>query len=936
MKKTLFFFGMVFIMSAILTLSCFSVEYSADAVLTGDCGEGSNVYWEIVPNEDGTETSPRYSMNIFGEGTTFKNLREDGTNVGYSSYNETKWKDYLTTLTRVYIGDNITHLSSGAFVRNHAITTVELGANVVNLGSAAFEGCNALKTIYRKGNTPVVGTFDLNGITSFGAYLFDGCKYVENIILPKDGSYSLSAEFLKANTALKSIRIPAACTSISTIAFRNCTALETVYIEGDTDVHEGEITKGSEGTFFAYAFHNCGVKGSDGVYRFSIAAKEGSPAYDYAMRNAEHSITVVKTTTDEETGETTIVSSTTTNYEIDYIEAYDVTIKEDNSVILNEQVVPGFKIDHTYISDDKSYIIFADEDCTTLISEVDITSDVTVYAKPLFNFRGYMVRVADYHGLRAIYDYDRSVFKGLSDYTVLEVGILGSKKIGINHELDLDSKEKSQIIIYDGEEIVGKLLEYPKNDILSFSNVAVGFEEDGSVVPSRVASALASRAYVTVMNTETGEISTYYSVQSEKYLTDACEATVAAGAELSTDALAFIGDLIDLGIDKDYIYSKEEAMEHLTTVYNDPDHLLSGQHISSGKYVVRNSLDKIYAATGEMPAVLSYDVSVAYRSTGYGDEYTTIVADDFAEYAKMGGLVTLCAHMTNPDPNVDPATITNGVYRGKLNTIDKWDQLLLKNGYTASEDNVIHTNFMTELSAIADFMQKLEDRGVTVFWRPYHETNGAWFWFCGASIPKKDGVDVSAEYFTDLWIMTYNYLVTERGLDNLIWVYSPNTAPDGNTSSAYDVMKYYPGDDYVEVTGLDIYHGTDTLAGDTPSIMQASYAENWSRLANKYTGTTYDDPIGKDMPVVYGEFGPGSDLRDADPLLSYNGENALDYVKKVEASGRRMGWIVFWSGWSGNWISLDTMYKADVFMQDEYILDLDEAKAMLVDKHYSK
>lgn len=948
MKKVLSFIGMVFILSAILTLSCFAVEFSENAVLTGDCGETSNVYWELVPNEDGTAEKPKYSMYIFGTGSVFANLTEEGKSIGYSSYDQSKWAAYIPSLTRVYIGDNITNLSSGAFIRNSAIKMIELGANVSKLGGMAFEGCSALKTIYRKGNTPVEGTFDLTGISSFGAYLFDGCKYVENIIFPEEGAYSLSAEFLKANERLKTIRIPAACTSISTIAFRNCYALEKVYIEGDTAISEGEITKGSEGTFYAYGFHNCGVKGSDNVYRFSISAKEGTPAYDYAMRNAEHSITVTKTQTDEETGETTIVSSSTTNYEIGYIEPFDVVVKVGEDVLAYDQIVPTFKINHVYDEGDKSYIIFEDEACTNLVSNIAITQNTTVYAKALFNFRGYMVRVSDYHGLKAIYDYDTSVFDGLANCTVLEVGVLGSKKIGIAPELTLDSNGASKIVIFDGVEIVGKLTEYPKNNNITFSSVAVGYEKDDAVVPSRVANIILSRAYVTVKDETTGDIVTYYSLQSEKDLTSACEATLlAGGGTLGEDAVAYLSELVDLGVDTDYIYSKEEAMEHLTTMYNDPDHLLSGQHIGSGKYTVRNSLERLYVATGEYPAVLSYDVSVAYRESGYGDEYTTIVADDFEEYAKMGGLVTMCAHMTNPDPNVDPASLVNGVYRGKLNTIEKWDQLLLKNGQTA--DNAIHQNFIKELSAIADFLQKLEDRGVTVFWRPYHETNGAFFWFCGASIPKKTvtdyllgfipttkEVDVSAEYFTELWIMTYEYLENERGLDNLIWVYSPNVAKDGSTSSAYDVMKYYPGDAYVDVTGIDVYHSTDTLEGATPVLMQDAYAESWSRLAGKYTGTKLSNPVGKQMPVVYGEFGPSNSLRDVDPLLSYNGEDALDFVKKVAASGRNMGWIVFWSGWSDNWISLDLMYKGDVFMQDEFIFTLDESRSLLLDNHYSK
>ena len=105
---------------------------------------------------------------------------------------------------------------------------------------------------------------------------------------------------------------------------------------------------------------------------------------------------------------------------------------------------------------------------------------------------------------------------------------------------------------------------------------------------------------------------------------------------------------------------------------------------------------------------------------------------------------------------------------------------------------------MTELSAIADFLQMMQDRGVPVFWRPYHETNGAFFWLCGASVPKKiviekewswsefgyveveKEVDVSVEYFVNLWKMTYDYLMNERGLTNLIWMYSPNIAIDGS------------------------------------------------------------------------------------------------------------------------------------------------------------
>lgn len=913
------------------------VEDSAEDGRTGDCGEDSYVYWEIVPNDDGTEESPKYSMNIYGTGDTFSNLKSDGTNVAYGTYQETKWEAYRENITRVYVGDNITTLGNYAFVKNTAIHTIELGANVTVLNMGAFEGCSSLKTIYRKGNTPVEGTFDLTGIQSFGAYLFDGCKYVNNIILPSEGSYSLGTEFLKGNTALKTLYIPAACTKISKIAFRNCTALGTVYFEGDTELFEGDVTKGNEGTFYGYPFHNCGVV-SGSVRSFSISARGNSPAYEYAIKNANHSITTNKTTTDSETGETT-TTTVTSYYTISYIEPLLIPVYDGDEKLVDMEIVEGFAIDHEYVYEKATYIFFEDETYTELRGDRSIAEGDIIYAKKLFDFLGYMVRIADYQGLRAMYDYDTSALATLEGYSVVEVGVLGSKLYGIDPVLDLDFAHANKTVIYSGNTLVGKLVSYPKNGIATFANVAVGYEnEDGTLSGTRVSGRIMNRAFVTLQNDATGETRTYYSVQGTKDLTSACEATKAAGAGiLDDDAMSFIQTIIDLGADPDYIYTKEEAMAHLNAIYNDNAHILSGQHIGFAKDIVRRELNDLYNNSGELPAVLSYDVSVAYRNAGYTEEAIAFIVDDFTEYAKQGGLISMCAHMTNPDPEADDPTLANGIYRGTLDTIEKWDQLF-------EEGTVINTNFMTELEAIGDFLQLLEDRGVTVFWRPYHETNGAWFWFCGASIPKKPvsigsihlyDKDVSQEYFKNLWKLTYDYLVGERGLDNLIWVYSPNIAKDGSTSSVYDVMKYYPGDDYVDVMGIDWYTGRDINAGATPELLDSAYETTWARLAGTYTGTDYDT-VTKKMPVVYGEFGPGGDLRNADPALSYNGETALKLVEMVAESGRNMGWIVFWSGWTNNWLSLDLMDKADVFMQSEMVLDLGESRTILLDRHYGQ
>jgi hypothetical protein len=88
-------------------------------------------------------------------------------------------------------------------------------------------------------------------------------------------------------------------------------------------------------------------------------------------------------------------------------------------------------------------------------------------------------------------------------------------------------------------------------------------------------------------------------------------------------------------------------------------------------------------------------------------------------------------------------------------------------------------------------LSALQDSGVVVLWRPYHEMNGGWFWWGGKT------------NFADLWKIMYNRYTSHHKLNNLIWVWSPNIS-FGNPSM--DVINYYPGDDYVDIIGLDGYN----------------------------------------------------------------------------------------------------------------------------------
>lgn len=95
---------------------------------------------------------------------------------------------------------------------------------------------------------------------------------------------------------------------------------------------------------------------------------------------------------------------------------------------------------------------------------------------------------------------------------------------------------------------------------------------------------------------------------------------------------------------------------------------------------------------------------------------------------------------------------------------------------------------LRDIDAIAVQLQKYEDAGVPVIWRPLHEAQGGWFWW-GAHGP---------DNFKQLWRLTYDRLTNHHGLHNLIWEFT-SSAAEGNH------LDWYPGDDVVDMVGLDIY-----------------------------------------------------------------------------------------------------------------------------------
>lgn len=107
----------------------------------------------------------------------------------------------------------------------------------------------------------------------------------------------------------------------------------------------------------------------------------------------------------------------------------------------------------------------------------------------------------------------------------------------------------------------------------------------------------------------------------------------------------------------------------------------------------------------------------------------------------------------------------------------------------------LHGLFLEWLDNIAAFLGDLKDshgRLIPVVLRPYHEQNGDWFWWGSKSC--------TPEEYVALWRFTFDYLCRQKQLHNILWCFSP-----GEVQSKEQYLETWPGDDYVDILGIDSY-----------------------------------------------------------------------------------------------------------------------------------
>lgn len=183
----------------------------------------------------------------------------------------------------------------------------------------------------------------------------------------------------------------------------------------------------------------------------------------------------------------------------------------------------------------------------------------------------------------------------------------------------------------------------------------------------------------------------------------------------------------------------------------------------------------VKSVCGDYPAVVGWDI--ANVELGEALNIDSVKFQTIVEYIQitneMGGVSTISWTARNPveDSAVqDPvsAILTQKKYKDK------------------------YVSYLDKLAAFFIDLKDKEGNHIPVIFRPFHNPNVETYWWNINNC-------TTAEY-KKLWQMTVDYLRKMKKVDNLVFALSLY-----NPLSTEEILNCYPGDEYVDIIGSDLY-----------------------------------------------------------------------------------------------------------------------------------
>ncbi|HUR12367.1 MAG TPA: glycosyl hydrolase, partial [Flavitalea sp.] len=222
----------------------------------------------------------------------------------------------------------------------------------------------------------------------------------------------------------------------------------------------------------------------------------------------------------------------------------------------------------------------------------------------------------------------------------------------------------------------------------------------------------------------------------------------------------------------------------------------------------------VKSVTGSHPAVIGIDFSgFSGGSVEAIDKAMEANRKTVIETYNRGGVITIAWHFINP------------VSRGGFYWVDSLSKPAVRYIIPGGEAHDQYKQILRGIGEWAHSIRGKDGKLIPVIFRPYHEFDGGWFWW-GKPHATRDE-------FISLWRFTVTYLRDSLRVHNFLYAFSP----DNKFNREDEFLERYPGDEYVDMVGIDDYgdmgrDGRFDIPGAVKKLQIVSdYAKKSGKLA---------------------------------------------------------------------------------------------------------
>lgn len=190
----------------------------------------------------------------------------------------------------------------------------------------------------------------------------------------------------------------------------------------------------------------------------------------------------------------------------------------------------------------------------------------------------------------------------------------------------------------------------------------------------------------------------------------------------------------------------------------------------------------VKSVVGSHPAVIGVDImGFSGRSAEAIQKAKDDLRKNVVDTYNRGGVTTVAWHFSNP--------VSGGGFYWRDSVSLPAVKYIIPGGEA-------HNKYKEILDGVGEWANSLvgtDGNLVPLIFRPYHEFDGDWFWW-GKS-------HCTREEFISLWKFTVSYLRDTLKVHNFLYAFTP----DNRFNNEEQFLERYPGDQWVDMVGMDNY-----------------------------------------------------------------------------------------------------------------------------------